>query len=122
MVRAIKRRIRPRRFHALVEIRRDRRPPVVRVPRRLWATTGLRPARPKKHPLRTSLFLRLIGFILCVIVPYSTSKRFGFRLGHRMVASLSLTVGGVAVLCPRATHFIRYLVLVQPRETRPDMT
>ena len=44
--------------------------------------------------------------------------------GNRMVASLCLTASGVTVLFPQARHFIRCLVLVQPRKTGncPDMT
>ena len=44
--------------------------------------------------------------------------------GDQRVASLRLAASGVTVLCPLARHFIRCLVLVQPRkkENRPDMT
>ena len=41
--------------------------------------------------------------------------------GSKGVSS-SLTSGGVTVLCPWTRHFIRCLVLVQLRKTRPDMT
>ena len=40
---------------------------------------------------------------------------------HRRVASSSLTAGGVTVLCSWARNFIRCLVLVQPRKTRPGL-
>ena len=36
--------------------------------------------------------------------------------------SKHLTAVGVTVLCPWAKNFIRCLILVQPRKTRPDMT
>ena len=45
-----------------------------------------------------------------------------FQTRDRRVASSSLTAGGVTALCFEQDTFIRCLVLVQPRNTRPDMT
>ena len=45
-----------------------------------------------------------------------------FQTRDRRVASSSLTAGGVTAVCFEQDTFIRYLVLVQPRNNRPDMT
>ena len=56
-------------------------------------------------------------FIFCASKEHSSSIGYGRVLdwGQR-VASLSLTAGGVSVLCPHCS------ILVQPRKTYPYMT
>ena len=67
---------------------------------------------------------------MCTVVENSFLQleccRLTWELSDRALDSnwrvLGLSLTGVTALCPWATHFIPCLVLVQPRETHPDMT
>ena len=59
--------------------------------------------------------------ILMTLVPTTVAQWVERQTGDPWIAYSSFIASGVTVLCPWARHFIRCLVLVQAKETHPNM-